>query len=119
MTNQPIDEGLERVVGVPSLAANVANNMIGAGIYALPAIVAMQMGASGILAYLGCTVMLILIVFCYLEVASRVTTSGGSYAYVEAAFGPFAGFLVNSLFIFGWGTVSDAAVLNIVADSLK
>ena len=113
------NEGLKRVIGVPGLAATVVNNTIGAGIFALPAVVALQMGASGILAYLFCGVMLATIMLCYCEIGSRISASGGSYAYVEAAFGPFAGFLINTIFIFGWGTAGDAAVMNIVADSLS
>ena len=118
MSIQP-DEGLKRVLGVPTLVATVLNNTIGAGIYALPAIVAMQMGAAGILGYVFCYLIFFAIVLCYLEVGSRITSSGGSYAYVEAAFGHFPGFIINSIFFFGWGIIGDAAVLNILADSLS
>jgi len=55
---------------------------------------------------------------CYAEIGSRVTSAGGSYAYVEAAFGDFAGYIINWLFVFGWCILADAALLNIVADSL-
>lgn len=41
MTNEPATEGLKRVAGTTSFAATVINNTIGAGIFALPAIVAM------------------------------------------------------------------------------
>ena len=119
MESKPTEEGLQRVIGVRGLTANVVNNMIGAGIFALPAIVAIQLGAAGFLAYLFCAAVLITIILCYLEVTSRITKSGGSYAYVEAAFGPYAGFLTNTLFLLGWGIGGDAAVLNIIADSLS
>ena len=112
------DEGLKRVVDAPALAMAMVNGTIGAGIFALPAIVSIQLGAFGIFGYLFCSVMLAAIMLCYAEVGSRITTSGGSYAYVEAAFGPFAGFIINWLFFFGWGILSCAALLNIVADSL-
>ena len=113
------DEGLKRVVGVPGLAATVVNCTIGAGIYALPAIVGIQMGAAGILGYLVCSVMLVAIMLCYVEIGSRVTASGGSYAYVEAAFGPFAGFIINWLFFLGWGILGSAALMNVIADTLS
>src|SRR6185437_8271037 len=62
--------------------------------------------------------MMAAIMFCYAEIGSRITSSGGSYAYVEAAFGSFAGFIINWLFFFGFGLLGDAAIINIVADSL-
>ena len=119
MSIKNTDEGLKRVVGVPGLAATVVNCTIGAGIYALPAIVGIQMGAAGILGYLVCSVMLVAIMLCYVEIGSRVTASGGSYAYVEAAFGPFAGFIINWLFFLGWGILGSAALMNVIADTLS
>jgi len=111
------DEGLKRVIGVPSLAATVVNNTMGAGIYVLPAIVGISMGASGILGYLFCAAMLVTVMLCYMEIGSKVNASGGSYIYVETAFGPFAGFIVNWLFFFGWGVLGSAALMNVLADS--
>ncbi len=119
MSTANSDEGLKRVIGVPALAAAVVNLSIGAGIYVLPAIICIQLGAAGVIGYLLCALMFASIILCYVEIGSRVKTTGGSYAYVEAAFGPFAGFIVNWLFFFGWGILSDAAVMNLVADSLS
>ena len=101
------DEGLKRVVGVQGLALTIVNFTIGAGIFALPAIVGIQMGAFGIFSYVFCGIMLASIMLCYADIGTRVTSTGGSYAYVEAAFGPFAGFIVNWLFFFGWGILGD------------
>lgn len=112
-------EGLKRVIGVPALAATVVNFSIGVGIYVLPAIICIQLGAAGVIGYVLCGVMFTAIILCYIEIGSKVKTSGGSYAYVEAAFGPFAGFIINWLFFFGWGILGDAALMNIVADSLS
>jgi len=112
-------EDLKRVVGVPGLAATVANNSIGGGIYVLPALIAIQLGAAGVIGYLLCGLMFVAIILCYVEIGSRIKTTGGSYAYVESVFGPLAGFIVNWLFFFGWGILGDAAVMNIVADSLS
>jgi basic amino acid/polyamine antiporter, APA family len=112
-------EGLKRVIGVPGLATTIINGTIGAGIYVLPAIVSIQMGAAGILSYLFCGAMLVAIMLCYAEIGSRVSASGGSYVYVETAFGPFAGFIINWLYFFGWGILGSAALMNIVADSLS
>ncbi len=112
------NEGLKRVVGVQGLALTIVNFTIGAGIFALPAIVGIQMGAFGIFSYVFCGIMLASIMLCYAAIGTRVTSTGGSYAYVEAAFGPFAGFIINWLFFFGYGILSCAALMNIVADSL-
>lgn len=113
------DEGLKRVIGVRGLAATIVNFSIGVGFNAVPAIICIQLGAAGIIGYVLCALMFAAIILCYVEIGSRVKTTGGSYAYVEAAFGPFAGFIINWLFFFGWGILGDAAVINLVADSLS
>jgi basic amino acid/polyamine antiporter, APA family len=118
MLTENSKEGLKRVVGVSGLALSIVNGVIGSGIFVLPATVAIAMGAFGIFGYIVCSIMLATIMLCYAEIGSKVTSSGGSYAYVEAAFGNFAGFIVNWLFFFGWGTLGSAAVMNIIADSL-
>ena len=118
MSDKISEEGLKRVVGVPGLALTVVNFSIGAGIYALPALIGIQLGPASVIGYLLCGLMFAAIMLCYVEIGSRVKTSGGSYAYVEKAFGPFPGFIVNGLFFFGWGIISDAAIMNMVADSL-
>ncbi len=118
MTNENTEEGLKRVVGISGLALSIVNGVIGSGIFVLPAIVGIAMGAFGLFSYIVCSIMLASIMLCYAEIGSRVTSSGGSYAYVEAAFGNFFGFIINWLFTFGWGILGSAAVMNILADSL-
>ena len=118
MATAKTDEGLKRVVGVPGLALSIVNGVIGAGIFALPAIVSIEMGAFGVFGYVFCSIMLAAIMLCYAEIGSRVTTSGGSYAYVEAAFGDFAGYIINWLYFFGWSILGSAALMNVIADSL-
>jgi len=118
MPQTKTDEGLKRIIGVPGLSLNIINNTIGAGIFALPAIVSIALDGFAIFGYLFCGIMMAAIMLCYAEIGSRITSSGGSYAYVEAAFGTFAGFIINWLFFFGFGILSDAAIINIVADSL-
>lgn len=113
--NQPI---LKREIGAAGLALNAINLTIGSGIFVLPAIVAANLSRAAFIAYLLCGLLIILIMLCYAEIGSRVTSSGGSYAYVEKAFGPFAGFLINTLFWFGFSALSDAAVVNALADML-
>lgn len=112
-------ELLPRKIGTISLAANAINLTIGSGIFVLPAVVAASLGAASILAYLICAVLVTLILLCFAEVGSKVTSSGGAYAYVETAFGPFAGFLTNSLFWFGYCVMSDAAIANALVNTLS
>lgn len=118
MANAKNDEGLKRVVGVSGLALAIVNGVIGSGIFVLPAIVGIAMGAFGIFGYIFCSIMLAAIMLCYAEIGSKVTCSGGSYAYVEAAFGDFPGYIVNWLYFFGWSILGSAAVMNILVDSL-
>jgi amino acid transporter len=112
------DEGLRRVIGVPGLALAIVNGIIGAGIFALPGIVGAKIGAFAVFAYIFCSIMMAAIMLCYAEIGSRVITSGGSYAYVQAAFGDLPGYFINWLYFFGWSTLSSAALMNIIADSL-
>lgn len=117
MTNS--NEGLKRVIGVSGLTLSIISGVIGVGIFVLPATVGISLGAFGIVSYIVCGVLLATIMLCYAEIGSRITTSGGSYAYVEAAFGNLAGYIINWLYFFGWGILGSAAVINIVADSLS
>ncbi len=112
------NEGLKRVVGVSGLSLNIVNCTIGAGIFALPAIVSIQLGAFSIYSYLFCGLMMAAIMFCYAEIGTKVTSSGGSFAYVEAAFGIFPGYIVTWLYFFGWSVLGSAALLNLAGDSL-
>ncbi len=90
-------EGLVRVIGVGALGLGVVNMVVGAGIFVLPGRIAEELGSAAIFAYLICSVAVALVFLCFAEVGSRVTRSGGSYAYIEEAFGPFAGFVASIL----------------------
>jgi amino acid transporter len=50
---------------------------------------------------------------------TRVTCSGGAYAYIEEAFGPFAGFIASTLLWLGWSVFSDAAIAVAMTDALS
>jgi len=108
---------LKRVIGVRGLAAAIFNITIGAAIFVLPAHVASNLGAAAPLAYLVCAVATALIALCIAEAGSRVPRSGGPYAYVEAAFGPYAGFLCGVLLWLGI-TLAMGAVATVLADAV-
>jgi APA family basic amino acid/polyamine antiporter len=103
-------EGLVRVVDTRALSLSLVNMIIGAGIFVLPGLIAKLLGPAAIIAYLICSLAVALVFLCFAEAGSRVSRSGGAYAYIEDAFGPFPGFLASILLWFGWGILSNAAV---------
>lgn len=112
-------ENLRREIGVRSLTLAILNIIVGTGIFVLPALIAQTLGAASIIAYIVCGILISSIALCFAEIGSKVTVTGGTYAYIETAFGPFAGFLANNIFWFGGCVVSDAAVANGLFDTLK
>jgi APA family basic amino acid/polyamine antiporter len=113
------EEGLKRDIGLVGLTSNIINTVIGAGIFVLPAIVSEGLGAAGILAYLFCGFLIAIVMMCFAEVGSKITVTGGAYAYIEAAFGRYFGFITTNLFIFGASLMATAAVANAIADTLS
>lgn len=87
------DAGLSREIGVWSFAATIINVVVGGGIFAAPAALAGSVGAWAPFALLACGIAMGAIVLCCAEAGSRVPSSGGTYAYVEAAFGRGPGFV--------------------------
>jgi basic amino acid/polyamine antiporter, APA family len=112
------DEGLVRAIGPVPLGLNMINLTVGGGIFVLPGLVAAQLGAAASVAYLVCSVAVGLVFLCFAEIGSRVTRSGGAYAYIEEAFGPFAGFVASVLLWFGWNVLSDAALTVALTDTM-
>jgi amino acid transporter len=97
MASSSRDAGLIRAVGPGALAANIVNILVGAGIFAVPAALAASVGPYAPLAFLACAVAVGGVAICFAEGGSRVPTSGGVYGYIEAAFGPLAGFVAGTL----------------------
>jgi basic amino acid/polyamine antiporter, APA family len=108
---------LVRALGTWGLAASIVNITIGGGIFRLPASAAALLGPAAPVAFLVCAVAMALIVLCFAEAGSRVSLTGGVYAYVETAFGPFAGFLTGVMMWAGI-TVATAAVSSFFGDAL-
>jgi APA family basic amino acid/polyamine antiporter len=109
--NANADAQLDRAIGVPGLAANIINTTIGASIFALPALVAQSLGAAAPLAFIACGVAMMLFVTCFALAGSRVSLTGGLYAYAEVAFGRYVGF-ITGLFFCTTALLSVAAVVN-------
>src|SRR5213594_2146093 len=111
------DTGFVRVLGVRDLTASIINVTIGAGIFVLPAAAAAGLGPAAPLAYIVCAALMALIVCCFAAAGSRVSLTGGVYAYVEVAFGPFLGFLAGVLY-FLMATFAVASVSSAFAGSV-
>ncbi len=112
------DEGLVRTIGTRALGLSIVNMVEGGGIFVLPGLIAVQLGSAAIVAYLLCSVVVALVFLCFAEIGSRVTRSGGAYAYIEEAFRPFAGFIASMLFWFGWSILADAAITVAMVETL-
>lgn len=101
------DALLVRGLGVRQLAANIFNYTVGSGIFVLPGVAVAQLGSAAPLAYLVCAVVIGLVVLCFAEAGSRVSATGGPYAYVEVALGPLVGFMAGALvFLTGWSAAA-------------
>lgn len=118
MDTSPQSAPLKRVIGVASLGLNTVNLTIAAGIFGLPAIIAGLLGAQGILAYLVCAVLFGLVGLCFAEAGSRVGRAGGLYAYASVPFGPIVGGIAGTLLWTASGSVADAAIVNLLMDTL-
>jgi APA family basic amino acid/polyamine antiporter len=100
---------LRRSMGLWMATALVVGNMVGSGIFLLPAALAGEAGPVSIFAmvFTGIGAMLLAGVFAGLGKAYPRT--GGPYAYVQKAFGDFAGFLTAwGYWIAAW--VGNAAI---------
>ena len=116
-TRPHADEALVRGIGTFALAAAIVNITIGGGIFRLPGNVASALGAAAPIAYIVCAVAMGLIVYCIADAGSRVSTTGGPYAYVGTAFGPYAGF-ISGVLLWMIGTFAAAAVATLFAANL-
>jgi basic amino acid/polyamine antiporter, APA family len=86
-----------RAVGVLGLGAAIFNCTVGGGIFRLPSGAAAAAGSAAPFVYLICAGVMGCVVLCFAEVGSRVAKTGGPYAYVEAAYGRYPGFLAGVL----------------------
>ena len=92
------EPGLERRLGVVSIAALVIGEVIAVGIFLTPAGMAKSLGSPAWLlaAWLVMGLMALTGALCYGELAARYPEAGGGYAYLRRAYGPLVSFL------YGW-----------------
>src|SRR3984893_8490358 len=112
-----VDHQLVRGIGISALTANIISSTIGAGIFVLPALMSKNLGPAAPLAFVCCAIAMVLFVTCFAIAGSRVSLTGGLYAYVEVAFGRYVGFLAGVLYgITALGAV--AGVVNVLVNSI-
>lgn len=105
---------LERSLGTRDLTLLVVGNVIGSGIFLVPSVVLAQSGSvsaamgvwlvGGVLSLFGA--------LTYGELGAMDRGSGGLYAYIRDAFGPFPAFIYGwtLFFVIGSGTIATLAV---------
>ncbi len=106
-----------RAVGVFGLAASIFNVTVGGGIFRLPSGAAAAAGTAAPFVYLICAAVIGCVVLCFAEAGSRVPLTGGPYAYVEAVFGRYIGFMAGVL-LWMIGTTAVAGVASAFAEGL-
>jgi amino acid transporter len=114
---EQVDHQLVRAIGIPGLTANIVNATIGAGIFVLPAAVARNLGPAAPLAFVCCAIAMVLFVTCFAIAGSRVSLTGGLYAYIEVAFGRYIGFLGGILYCLT-AICAVAGVVNVFVNSV-
>jgi amino acid transporter len=106
----PSSTALVRVIGRWSLVALAVNSILGSGIFGLPATVAGLLGAASPRAVLLAGCGMAVIIACYAELASQFTQTGGTYLYLQHAFGRLVGVQVGWLTLLGRLTACAASV---------
>ena len=90
--------GLLRAVSRWQLVGLAINDVVGSGIYLLPAAAAALLGGASVWAIVLAGLAAALLVLCFAEASSYFDQPGGAYLYTREAFGRFVGFEV------GWMT---------------
>ncbi|WP_326575521.1 amino acid permease [Streptomyces sp. NBC_00481] len=99
-----------RTFGLTAATALVMGNIIGGGIFTLPAAVA-PYGTVSLLAFGVLSVAAVLLALLFGKLARRSPVTGGLYVYPRDAFGPFAGFLSAwSYWTMCWVSIAALAV---------
>jgi len=92
---------LNRDIGQLGFVAIALNGVIGAGIFALPAVAAAKSGNFSPWLFLICAVLIMTVVLSFARAASFFRDTGGPIQYAGLAFGSFAGFQTGWLTYIG------------------
>ena len=113
----PSPVSLRRELGRWDLTAVGVNQVIGGGIFALAAGLALNTGSWAPWLIVGVAAASLLIALSFAEVGSRFEATGGPYLYTRAAFGRFPAFEVGWMMWFT-RSASWASVINVLVDAL-
>lgn len=105
------DRNLKKEISLFMATMLVCGNMIGSGVFMLPATLAQVSGPlSTMIAWVLTTFGSILIAISFANLGSKYPATGGAYQYTKEAFGEFAGFLSAWLYWNGsW--IGNAAII--------
>lgn len=90
----------KKALNLPILISLVVGNMIGTGIYVLPAALA-QFGTISILSWIYTAMGAILLALTLVRLNKRFPKTGGPYVYCKQAYGRLVGFLIAYLYWVG------------------
>lgn len=111
---------LERSLSLTSVVAISIGGMLGSGIFVLPGLAAAKTGSSVWLAYLLAAICILPAALSKSELATAMPSSGGTYVYIERAFGPLFGTIagiglwLSLLFKSAFALVGFGAYLNVL-----
>jgi amino acid transporter len=90
--------GLLRGLGRFDVVALCVNSIVGAGVFALPAVLALEAGRYSLVVIFAAFAVVGCLALALAEVSSRYDVTGGPQVYAQRTFGPLAGFTVGWLF---------------------
>ncbi|MEU5345717.1 amino acid permease [Streptomyces sp. NPDC020766] len=109
----PAPAASRRTFGLAAATALVMGNIIGGGIFVLPATVA-PYGTVSLLAFVILSIGAVLLALLFGKLARRSPVTGGLYVYPRDAFGEFAGFLSAwSYWTMTWVSIAALAVATV------
>lgn len=99
------ENGLARVIGMPSLIFFGIGGIVGTGLFTITGIAASEhAGPAVLLSFIIGALACSFIGLCYSELAGMITESGSSYSYIYIAMGEFIAWIV------GWNLVLEYSV---------
>lgn len=109
------NNNLKKDLGILIATALVTGNMMGSGIFMMPATLAMTSGpAATMIAWVITAIGSIFLALSFANLGSRIPKTGGPYEYSKIAFGDFSGFM-NAWLYWNGSWIGNAAVIIAIA----